>query len=508
MIDDLRLRHGFGMMTALEFRRSFFGWWDTGGWWLELDPRALRSFLSTSQGRYIAPGERTWRWLNGLSVCDSDGGTAAWPRGIAPRRWHGPDCSALSQASTVSNADGVNASWTGPTGTWTLEFGWDRDGIAMLSPVLCFSSAWHRVEGPTTVPWIIVSGALPSEVQADQVDGTTGQLARAANVERNGGNDGTGCSGTQALRRDHNEDGDGGGSDRVQSTSGTTFLSHSNGAGSRLSDSATSSTGLSSHGRGVSGDQRATESPAAVIESMLNWRRGSRVLVSLSAIFLLGLLPFGTRAGGWESDGPAGGLTPPAGLGTRLLYFPLICRCYSTAARVQVALRFATTLAHEFALNDIRLIVYCERLHILVGGVGERYGYLGAWTRQCNGDYPFQRYTSRLFSSSLPSGLLAHGWKSDGLAGGPTPPASPGTRLPFSPFDLRCYSTDFRLQALLIVIAAVMASADRHFFMATTTVLMDLHSIYWASKQIADGQRCKLDFKGYKDYCSGQWVHE
>ena len=87
-------------------------------------------------------------------------------------------------------------------------------------------------------------------------------------------------------------------------------------------------------------------------------------------------------------------------------------------------------------------------------------------------------------------------------------PASPGTRLPFSPFDLRCYSTDFRLQALLIVIAAVMASADLHFFMATTTVLMDLHSIYWASKQIADGQRCKLGFEGYKDYCSGQWVHE
>ena len=143
MIDDLRLRHGFGMMTALEFRRSFFGWWDTGGWWLELDPRALRSFLSTSQGRYIAPGERTWRWLNGLSVCDSDGGTAARPRGIAPRRWHGPDCSALSQASTVSNADGVNASWTGPTGTWTLEFGFHPsaqpqgrpNGIAMLSPV-------------------------------------------------------------------------------------------------------------------------------------------------------------------------------------------------------------------------------------------------------------------------------------------------------------------------------------------------------------------------------------
>ena len=134
----------------------------------------------------------------------------------------------------------------------------------------------------------------------------------------------------------------------------------------------------------------------------------------------------------------------------------------SPHCRVQVALRFATTLAHEFALNDIRLIVYCERLHILVGGVGERYGYLGAWTRQCNGDYPFQWYTPRLFSSSLPSGLLAHGWKSDGLAGGPTPPASPGTRLPFSPFDLRCYSTDFRLQALLIVIAAVMASADRH----------------------------------------------
>ena len=53
------------------------------------------------------------------------------------------------------------------------------------------------VEGPAIVPWVIVSGALPSEARTDQADGATGQLAQTANVERN---DGAGCSRTQILR--------------------------------------------------------------------------------------------------------------------------------------------------------------------------------------------------------------------------------------------------------------------------------------------------------------------